>query len=157
LALNVRDGPTRKLTASAVVAALAVAIAVTGNAAATVMRGTSVTEVSVTFSSSSRFSVSRGGVPAGPVTFVATNHGVSPHILAITGPGLKGVHTAKIPAGKSASLTVTLGKGAYLLADPLTHTYYTHWLQVTPAVNVSSSGNGSVVTPITVTTGMNCD
>jgi len=139
-----------------VVAALAVAIAFTGNAAATVMHGTSVTKVSVTFSSS-RFSVSWGGVPAGPVTFVATNHGVSPHILAITGPGLKGVHTAKIPAGKSASFTVTLGKGAYLLADPLTHTYYTHWLQVTPAVNVSSSGDGSVVTPITVTTGMNCD
>jgi hypothetical protein len=114
------------------------------------------TRVSVTFTNS-RFAVSRSGVPAGAVTFVATNNGHGPHILAITGPGVKGARTPTIGVGKSATLTVTLGTGAYLLADPLTHTLYVRWLVVSPAANVTSTGNGSVVTPITVTTGMNCD
>ena len=138
------------------VAAVTLALALTSNAAASVARRTADTKIRVTFTAA-RFSVSRGGVPAGPVTFVATNKGSGPHVLTITGPGLKGAHTVKVPAGKSASLTLTLGKGAYMLADPLANTYYTHWLQVTPAVAVTSTGNGTVVTPITVTTGMNCD
>jgi hypothetical protein len=52
---------------------------------------------------------------------------------------------------------MAVSKGAYMLLDTLAHPPSAHWLVVTPAANVSSSGNGSVVTPITVTTGMNCD
>jgi hypothetical protein len=44
-----------------------------------------------------------------------------------------------------------------MLLDVVAHPPTAHWLVVTPAANVSSTGNGSVVTPITVTTGMNCD
>lgn len=142
--------------ASAAITVLCLVVVLTGNAFGASTQRSAATSVTVTFTKT-RFAVSRSGVPAGAVTFVATNDGPSPRILAITGPGLKGAHTARIPAGKSATLTVTLGTGAYMLADPLAHSYYTHWIQVSPAAVVSSTGNGSVVTPITVTTGMNCD
>ena len=77
--------------------------------------------------------------------------------LKVVGPGVKGARTLSIPAGRSTTFTLTVSKGAYMLLDALGRPPGAHWLVVTPAVNVSSTGNGSVVTPITVTTGMNCD
>ena len=133
------------------------ALALTSTALAGVGSHAAATRVGVTFTST-RFALSRGGVPAGTVTFVATNNGTRPHVLAITGPGLKNARTPVIGAGKSATLTIKLTTGAYMLADPLSHTLYTHWLVVSPAIDVRSSGNGSVVTPTTTTTtGMDCD
>jgi hypothetical protein len=119
-------------------------------------RHESVTKVTVTFTDT-KFVVSRASMDVGRTAFVVLNKGRKPHILTITGPGLKGAQTTKIATGRSATLTVTLKPGAYMLGDPSTHMLYVQWLQVSPAVKVSSSGNGSVVTPITSTTGMNCD
>jgi hypothetical protein len=78
-------------------------------------------------------------------------------VLKIVGPGVKGARTLSVPAGKSASVTLTVSKGAYMLLDTLGRPPSAHWLVVSPAANVSSSGTGSVVTPITVTTGAGCD
>jgi len=88
---------------------------------------------------------------------MAVNKAPSVRVLKVVGPGVKGSRVLSVPAGKSAQLTMAVSKGAYMLLDTLAHPPSAHWLVVTPAANVSSSGNGSVVTPITVTTGMNCD
>jgi hypothetical protein len=103
-----------------------------------------------------RFSVSRPGAPTGTITFMAVNKGPSARVLKVVGPGVKGTRSLSVPVGKSAQLTMAVSRGAYMLLDALAHPATAHWLVVTPAANVSSTGNGSVVTPITVTTGMNC-
>jgi len=137
-------------------AAAALACWSAGAATAQQTRHESVTKVTVTFTDT-KLVVSRASMDVGRTAFVVVNKGLRPHVLTITGPGLKGAHTTKIGTGRSATLTVTLQSGAYMLGDQSTHMSYVQWLQVSPAVKVTSSGNGSVVTPITSTTGMNCD
>jgi uncharacterized cupredoxin-like copper-binding protein len=114
------------------------------------------TVIKVTFGSGA-FALSRATLDAGKTVFIVKNGGKTPHSLAIAGPGLVKTHTPTIAGGKSATLTVTLRAGAYLLTDGVTHSPVGRWLEVSPAVNVTSTGNGSVVVPVTVTTGMNCD
>ena len=121
-----------------------------------VLTHSDATTVKVTFTSK-RFTISRPGAPAGTVTFLAVNEAPTLRVLKVVGPGVKGARTLSVPAGRSATFTLTVSKGAYMLLDTLGHPVGAHWLVVTPAANVSSTGNGSVVTPITVTTGMNCD
>jgi hypothetical protein len=133
-----------------------VALSLSANAYAGPTSRAAATQVRVTFSNTS-LALSQTGVEAGTVTLVAVNHGRTSHVLAISGPGLRGVRTPKIAVGKSAMLTVRLATGAYMLADPLASAYNVRWLVVSPPVNVVSSGNGTVVTPVTVTTGMSCD
>jgi plastocyanin len=55
----------------------------------------------------------------GPVTFSVKNAGRVAHALAVSGPGLKTVRTRSIAPGKTASITVTLGRGTFTLWCPL--------------------------------------
>jgi hypothetical protein len=135
---------------------VAIASTLVGTARAASSTRADATTVTVTFTSS-RFSISRPGAPSGTVTFMAINKGRAARVLKVVGPGVKGSRTLAVPAGKSARLTMMVSKGAYMLLDTLAHPPSAHWLVVTPAANVTASGNGSVDAPITVTTGANCD
>jgi hypothetical protein len=138
------------------VAVTAVLAAVAPGAALPARDGAAAaTEVHVTFTKS-RFAVSRTGAPAGVVTFVVENRDARPHRLAVDGPGVK-KKTPLLVHGRKATLTVNVRSGAYMLVDSLARSLTARWLIVRPAVDVTATGNGSVVTPITVTTGMNCD
>src|SRR6266581_8013586 len=50
---------------------------------------------------------------SGPTTFIVHNSGKKVHVLFVKGPGVKGARTAKIPAGSTGTLNVTLRPGAY--------------------------------------------
>ena len=139
-----------------VLVGVAIASTVVGTARAASSTRADATTVTVTFTSS-RFSISRPGAPSGTVTFMAINKAPAARVLKVVGPGVKGSRTLAVPAGKSARLTMTVSKGAYMLLDTLAHPPSAHWLVVTPAANVTATGNGSVDAPITVTTGANCD
>jgi hypothetical protein len=93
---------------------------------------------------------------AGPAQFVVSNKGPSPHVLSISGPGLKRAVSRKVPAGKSATLTVTLRKGVYMLADrPASGSQRVRWLLVSPAV--SSTGTSREVQPFPDPVPQECD
>jgi hypothetical protein len=143
-------------SATAVLVGATIATAYVGTARAAASTRTDATTVTVTFTKS-RFSVSRPGAPSGTVTFMVINKTPTLRVLKIVGPGVRGSRSLPVPPGKSATLTLPVSKGAYMLLDTLSRPPSAHWLVVTPAANVSATGNGSVVTPITVTTGMNCD
>jgi hypothetical protein len=102
----------------ALLAALLLALGVTGVAlAASVDRSISST-VKVTFSDTS-LRVTPTTPSSGPTTFLVRNNGKKVHVLVVKGPGVKGARTAKIPAGSVAKLSVTLRPGAYVLSDPV--------------------------------------
>jgi hypothetical protein len=83
---------------------------------------------------------------AGMTTFVVLNKGKKRHVLAIEGPGLKGVQTSKLVAGGKATLTVKLRPGSYVLSDPVgLGVYDVQFLSVVPASTVSGKGNSNVV------------
>ena len=131
----------------AVFAVSVLAFCLTGNAFAGVSRHAAAAKVTVTFTDK-KLRVSAPGLPAGMATFVVLNTGKKLHFLAITGPGLKGVHTRKLAPGGSATLTVKLRTGSYMLSDPDgLGMQSARWLQVIPATSVNSRGNGSVVAP----------
>jgi hypothetical protein len=144
---------TRLLRLSALVAAPALALGATGVASA---GNVTATQVKVTFTDK-KLALSPAGLQAGKTTFMVVNTGHKTHAFAIAGPGLKGVKTARLPAGSRAALTVTLRVGAYALSDAA-GTANGHWLVVGPATVVQSSGTrtGGTV-PETSTIGMNCD
>ena len=124
----------------------ALALAVTGIAPA---RSTqhAVSKVTVTFTDSSlRASPTTPG--SGVTTFVVVNRGKKVHALTVKGPGVKGVHSAKVAAGRSATLTVTLKAGAYVLSDPAgLGEYNVLFLDVIKAASLTAKGDGSVVAP----------
>jgi plastocyanin len=60
----------------------------------------------------------RDTFPAGPVTFRVKNEGTMVHGFHVEGPGVD-KDAPQIPAGQSASLTVTLKPGTYELYCPL--------------------------------------
>ncbi|MGN6391954.1 MAG: cupredoxin domain-containing protein [Gemmatimonadales bacterium] len=62
--------------------------------------------------------LSVGTVPAGPVTFTATNSGTIPHALEVEGHGLER-QTRIIQPGASATLTLTLEAGRYEIYCPV--------------------------------------
>ena len=102
----------------ALLAALLLALGLTGVAfAASVDRSISST-VKVTFSDTS-LRVTPTTPSSGPTTFLVRNNGKKAHVLVVKGPGVKGAHTAKIPAGSVGKLSVTLRPGAYVLSDPI--------------------------------------
>jgi hypothetical protein len=138
---------------SVLLVAPVLALGVTGVASAA--RGTA-TQVKVTFTDT-KFFLSPAGLQAGKTIFLVVNTGRKPHALAIAGPGLKGIKTPRLPAGKQARLTVTLGVGAYALSDAAGKANG-RWLVVGPATVVQSTGSrtGSGG-PETSTVGMNCD
>jgi hypothetical protein len=108
---------------------------------------TTVANVTVTFTDTS-LRVSAITRDAGMTTFVVLNKGKKRHVLAIEGPGLKGVQTSKLAAGGSVTLTVKLRPGSYVLSDPVGLGVYTvQFLSVLPAGAVSGKGNTNVVAP----------
>ena len=123
------------------------ALGLTDVAFAGVARQESAAKVTVTFTDTT-LRVSAANPQSGTTTFVVLNKGKKLHVLAITGPGLRGMRTAKLAAGSSAKLTVTLRPGAYVLSDPVgLGVYNVQFLNVVRAVVVTSRGNSSVVTP----------
>jgi hypothetical protein len=148
---------TRTRRPGAVVAFLVFALGLPGFALASVGHQALAAKVTVTFTDT-KFVLSRGGVEAGTASFVVVNKGQKLHVLAIRGPGLGGVRTTKVAAGRSATLTVTLRTGAYMLSDPVGLGASTvRWLVVSPATVVRSTGTGSVVTTLPAPGGMDCD
>ncbi|OXY98735.1 hypothetical protein BEK98_07825 [Streptomyces diastatochromogenes] len=63
--------------------------------------------------------LSRTSFTPGTYTFVADNHGTITHALSIDGPGVEDARTKDIPAGHSATVTVTLKKGTYDVYCPV--------------------------------------
>jgi hypothetical protein len=99
--------------------------------------------VTVTFTDS-KLGVSSTTLDAGQTTFVVVNKGTRGHVLAITGPGLKGVKTPKLAAGHSAKLTVKLKTGSYMLSDPVgLGAYQVKYLSIIPAANVAGTGSSN--------------
>lgn len=121
------------------------ALGVASVASGAVSRSATAAKVNVIFNDSS-FSLSAVELNAGKTTFVVTNKGKRSHALEISGPGLTAARTAKLAAGKSATLTVTLRAGAYMVSDPVgLSAYNVQYLDVAPAETVTATGDSSVV------------
>jgi hypothetical protein len=106
-----------------------------------------VAKVTVTFTDKT-LRVSTITRDAGMTTFVVLNKGKKRHVLAIEGPGLKGVQTSKLVAGGTTTLTVKLRPGSYVLSDPVgLGVYDVQFLNVVRATAVSGKGNANVVAP----------
>ncbi len=106
-----------------------------------------VAKVTVTFTDTT-LRVSAITWDAGMTTFLVLNKGKKGHVLAIAGPGLKGVQTSKLVAGGTATLTVKLRPGSYVLSDPVgLGVYDVQFLSVLRAAVVSGKGNSNVVAP----------
>ncbi len=79
-------------------------------------------------------------------TFVVLNKGKKHHVLAIEGPGLKGVQTSKLSSGGTTTLTVKLRPGSYVLSDPVgLGVYDVQFLSVVRASTITGKGNSNVV------------
>jgi hypothetical protein len=130
----------------ALIAASLLALALTGVAPARNVQH-AVSQVTVTFTDSSL----RATPPtpaSGTTTFVVVNRGKKAHALAVKGPGVKGAHTAKVKAGGTAKLTVTLRPGVYVLSDPVgLGQFNVLFLDVIKATSLTARGDGSVVAP----------
>jgi len=132
------------------------ALGFSGGALAGVARHAVATKVTVTFTDTS-LAISRGGLQAGAATFVVVNKSSKPHILLIVGPGVNQVRTPKLMTGRSATLTLKLRTGAYILSDPIGKSN-PHWIVVSPASIVHATGTGTTGTGSQMTDpGMNCD
>jgi uncharacterized cupredoxin-like copper-binding protein len=132
---------------SAAVAAVFVALVLASVAAATGSRAAITSTVKVTFTDTS-LKASPASPSAGKTTFVVVNRGKKTHLLMVKGPGVNGARTAKLAAGHSARLTVTLKPGAYTLSDPVgLGIYNVFFLDVVPSTTLTASGDGSVVSP----------
>jgi hypothetical protein len=140
---------------SAVFAAVALAACLPTAAFGGTARHGTVAKVTVTFTDK-KFLVSPGHLEAGMATVVVVNNARKLHVLTIRGPGLKGVRTQRVAAGKSATFSVRLSTGAYEIADSVGLSNV-RWLVVSPATVVTSTGNGSVVVPLNDPTRMDCD
>jgi uncharacterized cupredoxin-like copper-binding protein len=117
--------PIRKTfsrAASLPVAALALAsgatVAATVLAAAPASASTSKTTVKAT-ETDFHIALSKSSFKAGKYVFDAVNKGQTTHALMITGPGIKMAMTKDIQPGQSATLAVTLKKGAYDIFCPI--------------------------------------
>ncbi len=66
--------------------------------------------------------LSRESVPAGEITFTAVNTGTMEHALEVEGQGVEEV-TEPIAPGESATLTVMLQPGTYVIYCPVTGEY----------------------------------
>ena len=143
--LTTRGRTTCLLAAAASSVIVVLATAVTGMAAA--KNRSAATKVAVTITDST-LGVTPSGLQAGAANFVVANQGHRAHMLSIVGPGLRRTHTQRIAPGSSTTLTVNLRTGAYMLTltDPVGLARAgTHWLQVIPAVDLTTKGNTSVV------------
>jgi len=131
------------------------ALGLVGVGLAGVTRHDAAANVNVTFTDT-KLVVSHGTVQAGPATFVVVNKGRKSHVLTISGPGIVGVRSQEVKSGKSARLTVTLRKGAYMLADRIIRgSSSVRWLVVAAAT--PTSGSKREVQPFPPPAPMDCD
>ncbi len=139
---------SRKLqTLAATTVVLVGALAVTGSSFAAAAHRAIAAKVSVTFTDRS-FRVSSLSLQSGTTTFVVRNTGKKSHVFAVSGPGVKSVRTAPLASGKSATLTVTLRTGSYMLSDPVgLGPYAVQFVDVVHATSVTAVGGSSVVAP----------
>jgi uncharacterized cupredoxin-like copper-binding protein len=104
------------------VAALALAsgstVVATVLAAAPASASTSTTTVKAT-ETDFHIALSKTSFKTGKYVFDAVNKGQTTHALMITGPGIKMAMTKDIQPGQSATLAVTLKKGAYDIFCPI--------------------------------------
>jgi hypothetical protein len=127
----------------AMTAVCVLALGLTGVGYAGTARQVVAAELTVTLTDTNLV-LSRPGLRAGKATFVVVNKGQKFHVLAITGPGLKGVQTPKLAAGRRTTLTVKLRTGAYMLSDPVgLGPLKTSWLVVNPGSAISSGPNSA--------------
>jgi len=149
-------GRSRSIAWLGVVSAV-VALAAPVAASASSTRHSLAAKITVTFTDK-KLVVTPGHLEAGTATVLVVNKGQKLHVLTINGPGLKNGRTQKVQPGRTMTLTVTLKTGAYQLADPFgVAGSNVGWLVVSPATVVKSTGNGSVVVPLTDPTRMDCD
>jgi uncharacterized cupredoxin-like copper-binding protein len=108
--------------ASLPLAALAVAsgatFAATVVSAAPASASTSATSIKAV-ETDFHIALSKSSFKAGKYVFDAVNKGHTTHALMITGPGIKTAMTKDIQPGQSATLAVTLKKGAYDIYCPI--------------------------------------
>jgi len=116
--------------------------------------GTATLRVTLT---DQRLVLSHEGMRAGETTVILVKQGRRRHSLTISGPGLLREASRTVPAGKTAKLTLTLRKGAYLFADPLLGATRARWVMVTPAGVAGSNTRTTPPDSLTSTAGMNCD
>ena len=127
------------LAAAAALALVAVAVATAGQ--------TVSATITVTLTDNS-LKATPSSPSAGLATFVVVNRGKRIHGLTIKGPGIKGVHSAKLVAGHSTRLTVKLRAGAYSLSDPAgLGDFAAFFLDVVPATTLSAKGGSNTVQP----------
>jgi hypothetical protein len=130
-----------------VVAICVVALGSAGVAEANGKRHAAIARVTVTITDRS-LRVSPLNPSSGATKFVVVNKGTKNHLLAITGPGLKGVRSGKVAGGGSATLTVKLRPGTYVLSDPVGLGAYTSaFLSVVKAVSMTGRGTDNKVVP----------
>jgi hypothetical protein len=146
--------PTARGVASALGAVLILTLGLVGVGLASVARDAVEAKVTVTFTKT-RLVVAHSHLQAGPATVVVANKTRKLHVLRISGPGIKGL-TRKIAAGKSETLSVTLRKGVYMLADRVgSGRAAVRWVMVGPAV--ASSGSSREVQPFPDPVPQDCD
>ena len=113
---------TFRRAASLPVAALALAsgatVAATVLAATPASASTGATSIKAT-ETDFHIALSKSSFKAGKYVFDAVNKGQTTHALMITGPGIKMAMTKDIQPGQSATLAVTLKKGAYDIFCPI--------------------------------------
>jgi hypothetical protein len=130
----------------ATVAGAVLALTLGGSALAAPARH-AVAKVTVTFTDKT-LRVTPTTPSAGATTFVVKNLGKKVHVLVVKGPGVKGARSAKLSAGRTATLTVTLRPGAYVLSDPIgLGEYNVMFLDVIKSSAVQSKGDANVVAP----------
>src|SRR5262245_12990909 len=135
----------RRVHALIAVAALALAVAGVANAGTSKRSAAATVTVTIT---DKTLRVTPTNPMSGATKFLVQNKGKKRHFFAISGPGVKAVKTGKILPGKSASLTVTLRPGAYVLSDPIGLGAYTSaFLDVIRAASLSGHGNSNSVQP----------
>ncbi len=116
---SIRTIPLLPLAALATLATLAtLAAGATVASAGPAAASTSTTTVKAT-ETDFHIALSKSSFKTGRYVFDAVNKGHTTHALMITGPGIKMAMTKDISPGQSATLAVTLKKGAYDISCPI--------------------------------------
>jgi len=113
----IRDSVSRfgSLPLAALAALAAGATVLSAAPASASTSSTSVKAVETDF----HIALSKSSLKPGKYVFDAVNKGQTTHALMITGPGIKMAMTKNIQPGQSATLAVTLKKGAYDIFCPI--------------------------------------
>ena len=106
------------LPMAALAAAAGATVAATVLAAGPAAASTSTTSVKAV-ETDFHIALSKTSFKTGKYVFDAVNKGQTTHALMITGPGIKMAMTKDIQPGQSATLAVTLKKGAYDIDCPI--------------------------------------